>query len=84
MDSGFRRNDEPKPHRLTLSSGEAAYRRARAPHLPGDVRPSSFDTALARLLRMRRLGRWRARPEIGFFNTPPSYQSRLTSGGYLG
>jgi len=40
------------PLRLTLSSGEAAYRRANfAP--AGKMRLLSFDTALARLLRMR-------------------------------
>ena len=37
---------------LTLSSGEAAYRRAKfAP--AGEMRSPSFDTALTRLLRMR-------------------------------
>ncbi|MDE0330578.1 MAG: hypothetical protein OXL41_01800 [Nitrospinae bacterium] len=37
---------------LTLSSGEAAYRRAKFA-LDGEMRSPSFDTALKRLLRMR-------------------------------
>ena len=40
------------PLRITLSSGEAAYRRVKSAPT-GEMRHPSFDTAHARLLRMR-------------------------------
>ena len=58
------------PTFLTLSSGEAAYRRAR-PRIRRGMFLPSFDTALTRLLRMRRLGCLRARSRNRLFQYPP-------------